>query len=134
MILVSAAQAQITVPNVRLPALRQVPLTSNVAEDARKDLRRLQDVRRLAVRDLIRRNRAVIQADRNGAAIVRGEILAVSPEQAAIDAALAAGFTVVRIRVLEGLDAQVVVLGVPQGMDTLRALDKLRVARAVDPV
>jgi len=126
MILVSTAQAQITVPNVRLPALPQVPLTSSVVEDARTDLRRLEDVRRLAVRDLIRRNRPVIQADRNGAAIVRGEILAVSPEQAAIDAALAAGFTVARIRVLEGLDAQVVVLGVPQGMDTLRALDKLR--------
>src|ERR1700758_3818530 len=91
MILIPAARAQITVPNVRLPALPQVPLASSVAEDARTDLRRLQDVRRLAVRDLIRRNRAVIQADRNGAAIVRGEILAVSPEQAAIDAALAVG-------------------------------------------
>jgi hypothetical protein len=126
MILVSAAQAQINVPNVRLPALPQVPLTSNVAEDARTDLRRLQDVRRFAVRDLIRRNRAVIQADRNGAAIVRGEILVVSPEQGVLDAAVAAGFTVLRTRVLEGLDAQVVVLGAPHGMDTLRALDELR--------
>jgi len=126
MILVSAARAQITVPNVRLPALPQVPLTSAVADDARTDLRRLEDVRRLAVRDLIRRNRTVIQADRNGAAIVRGEIVAVSPEQTVIDAAVATGFTVVRTRVLEGLDAQVVVLGVPHGMDTLRALDELR--------
>jgi hypothetical protein len=124
MILVSTAEAQISVP--RLPALPQVPLTSAVAQDARTDLRRLQDVRRLAVRDLITRNRTVIQADRNGAAIVRGEIVAVSPEQGVIDAAVAAGFTVVRTRVLEGLDAQVVVLGVPHGMDTLHALDELR--------
>jgi len=126
MILIPVAQAQVGLPNVRLPVLPQVPLTATVTDDARTDLRMLRDVRRLAVRDLIRRNRAVIQADRNGAAIVRGEILAVSPEQAAIDAATAAGFTVLRTRVLEGLDAQIVVLGVPAGMDTLRALDRLR--------
>jgi len=126
MILVSSVRAQITLPNVRLPALPQAPLTSTVTEDARTDLQMLRDVRRLAVRNLIRRNRTVIQADRNGAAIVRGEILAVSPEQAVIDAAVAGGFTVLRTRVLEGLDAQIVVLGVPAGMDTLRALDKLR--------
>ena len=79
-----------------------------------------------AVRDLIRRNRTLLQADPNGAAIVRGEILAVSPEQADLDAAGAAGFTVLRVRALDGLDARIVVLGVPPGMDTLRALQKLR--------
>src|SRR5882757_5200281 len=126
MILIPVAQAQVGLPNVRLPVLPQVPLTATVTDDARTDLRMLRDVRRLTVRDLIRRNRAVIQADRNGAAIVRGEILAVSPAQAAIDAAQAAGFTVLRTRVLDGLDAQIVVLGVPPGMDTLRALEKLR--------
>jgi len=126
MILVPAARAQITLPNVRLPVLPQVPLTSTVAEDARTDLRMLREVRRQAVRDLIRRNRAVIQADRNGAPIVRGEILVVSPEQGVIDAVTAAGFTVLRTRVLEGLDAQIVVLGVPAGMDTVRALSQLR--------
>lgn len=127
MILIPVAQAQVGLPNVRLPVLPQVPLTgAAVTDDARSDLRMLRDVRRLAVRDLIRRNRAVIQADHNGAAIVRGEILAVSPEQGAIDAVTAAGFTVLRTRVLEGLDAQIVVLGVPAGMDTLRALERVR--------
>ena len=126
MILVPAARAQITLPNVRLPVLPQVPLTSTVAEDARTDLRMLREVRRQAVRDLIRRNRSVIQADRNGAPLVRGEILVVSPEQSVIDAVTAAGFTVLRTRVLEGLDAQMVVLGVPAGMDTVRALSQLR--------
>jgi hypothetical protein len=127
MILVpAAARAQITLPNVRLPVLPQVPLTQTVAEDARTDVRMLREVRRQVVRDLIRRNRSVIQADRNGAAIVRGEILAVSPEQGVIDAMTAAGFTVLRTRVLEGLDAQIVVLGVPAGVDTLRALAQVR--------
>jgi hypothetical protein len=126
MIAAPAVEAQIALPNVRLPALPQVPLTQSVSTDAQTDLRMLRDVRRLQVRDLIRHNRTVLQADRNGAAIVRGEILVVSPEQTAIDAAQAAGFTVLRTRVLDGLDAQIVVLEVPPGMDTLRALEKLR--------
>ena len=129
MITAPAVQAQIGLPNVRLPVLPQVPLTGSdhlLSTDAQTDLRALRDVRRLQVRDLIRRNRTVLQADRNGAAIVRGEILAVSPAQAVIDAATTAGFTVLRTRVLDGLDAQIVVLGVPSGMDTLRALEKLR--------
>jgi subtilisin family serine protease len=54
----------------------------------------------------------------------------VSPSESELDAAQAAGFTVLRIRVLDGLDARIVVLGVPQGMDTLPALARLR---ALDP-
>ena len=129
MITASGVQAQIGLPTVRLPALPQAPLANTgrlLSADAQTDLEALQDVRRLKVRDLIRRNRAVLQADRNGAAIVRGEILAVSPEKSALDAAITAGFTVLRTRSLDGLDARIVVLGVPPGMDTLRALEKLR--------
>jgi subtilisin family serine protease len=125
MITASGVQAQIGLPTVRLPALPQVPLADTerlLSEDAQTD----QDVRRLKVRDLIRRNRTVLEADRNGAAIVRGEILAVSPEQSDLDAAITAGFAVLRTRILDGLDARIVVLGVPPGMDTFRALEKLR--------
>ena len=129
MITASSVQAQIGLPNVRLPALPQAPLANTerlLSADAQTDLGALQDVRRLKVRDLIRRNRAVLEADRNGAAIVRGEILAVSPEQSDLDAAITAGFTVLRTRTLDSLDARIVVLGVPPRMDTLRALQKLR--------
>jgi subtilisin family serine protease len=129
MITAPTVQAQVGLPNVRLPVLPQVPLANTghmVSTDAQTDLGALRDARRLQVRDLIRRNRAVLQADRNGAAIVRGEILAVSPEQPDLDVASAAGFTVLRMRSLDGLDARIVVLGVPPGMDTLRALEKLR--------
>jgi subtilisin family serine protease len=124
-----AVQAQIGLPNVRLPALPQAPLSESdrlLSTTAQTDLRALRDVRRLRVRDLIHRNRSALEADRNGAAIVRGEILAVSPSEPELDAAQAAGFAVLRIRVLDGLDARIVVLGVPQGMDTLRALARLR--------
>ena len=129
MITAPAVQAQIGLPNVRLPALPQVPLANTerlLSADTQTDLEALRDVRRLRVRDLIRRNRALLQADPDGAAIVRGEILAVSPDQLDLDAASAAGFTVLRVRALDGLDARIVVLGVPAGMDTLRALQKLR--------
>ncbi len=129
MITAPAVQAQIGLPNVRLPALPQVPLANTerlLSTDTQTDLAALRDVRRLRVRDLIQRNRALLQADPNGAAIVRGEILAVSPEQSDLDAASAAGFTVLRVRTLDGLDARIVVLGAPPGMDTLRALQKLR--------
>jgi hypothetical protein len=129
MIMARAVQAQIGLPNVRLPALPQAPLSDTdrlLSTNAQTDLRALRDVRRLRVRDLIRRNRTTLEADRNGAAIVRGEILAVSLPESGLDAARAAGFTVLRIRVLEGLDARIVVLGAPQGVDTLQALDRLR--------
>jgi hypothetical protein len=129
-ITVQSAHAQIGVPNVRLPALPQPQLPdvnrtlSGTVEQV--DSGALKDVRRLRLRDLVRRNRATLEVDRNGAPIVRGEVLAVSPSDAELSGALAAGFTIVRVRALDGLDARIVVLGVPKGMDTQRALLRLR--------
>jgi subtilisin family serine protease len=132
-LLIIAAQtaaAQVGVPNVRLPELPQPQLpaidrtlTSAVGET---DSTVLKDVRRLRLRDLVRRNRATLDVDRNGAPIVRGEVLVVSPSDVELNAALAAGFTVARTRVLDGLDARVVVLSAPKGLDTQRALLRLR--------
>jgi subtilisin family serine protease len=125
-----AADAQIGVPNVRLPALPQPQLQGleNTLSGTVGQVEggALQDVRRLRLQDLVRRNRAVLDVDPNGAPIVRGEVIAVSPADAEVDAAVAAGFAVLRIRVLDGLDARVVVLAPPKGMNTQRALRKLR--------
>jgi len=129
------AAAQIGTPSVRLPALPQpqLPSVDRALNGAigEVDTGVLKDVRRLRLRDLVRRNRAVLDVDRNGSPIVRGEILAVSPSDAEVNAALAAGFTIVRVRALDGLDARIVVFGVPrgivpQGMDTQRGLIRLR--------
>ena len=125
-----SAHAQIGLPNVRLPALPQPQLPdvsrtlSGTVEQV--DSAALKNVRQLKLRDLVRHNRATLEVDRNGAPIVRGEVLAVSPSDAELNAALAAGFTIVRVRTLEGLDARIVVLGAPKGMDTQRALLRLR--------
>jgi subtilisin family serine protease len=129
-ITVQSAHAQIGVPNVRLPPLPQPQLPdvnrtlAGTVEQV--DSGALKDVRRLRLRDLVRRNRATLEVDRNGAPIVRGEVLAVSPSDAELSAAQAAGFTIVRVRTLDGLDARIVVLGVPKGIDTQRALLRLR--------
>ena len=55
---------------------------------------------------------------------------AFAPGEQAIATARAAGFVVVRERVLEGLDSRIVVLQAPAGMSTRRALKRLK---APDP-
>jgi hypothetical protein len=129
-ITVQGAHAQIGVPNVRLPTLPQpqLPDVNRTLSGTvgQLDSGVLKDVRRLRLRDLLRRNRATLEPDPNGAPIVRGEVLAVSPSDTELSAAQAAGFTIVRVRTLDGLDARIVVLGAPKGLDTQRALLRLR--------
>jgi subtilisin family serine protease len=129
-IMVQSAHAQVGVPNVRLPALPQPQLPDMgrtlSATVGRVDSGALKDVRRLRLRDLLLRNRATLDVDRNGAPIVRGEVLAVSPSDTELNIAQAAGFTIVRVRALDGLDARIVVLAAPKGMNTQRALLRLR--------
>ena len=130
------AEAQVALPNVRLPnvAGSGLPTTglplngdrtlSGLSNDL--DPRRLTDLRRLHLVDLVRKNPKEIETDPNGAPILRGEVVAFSPSDAALEKARAAGFVVVRERVLEGLDARVVVLKVPDGRATRRALRQLK--------
>ncbi len=130
------AEAQVALPGLRLPgggALQNLPLDpqrtlSGLPNDL--DPRRLEDVRLLHVRDLIRTHRREVEADPNGAPILRGEVVAFSPTDAALERARTAGFNVARERALDGLDARLVVLQAPRGMSTRRALERLR---ALDP-
>jgi subtilisin family serine protease len=124
-------EAQVVLPAVRLPGggLQGLPLnTQRTLSGLSNDLdpRRLEDLRLLHVRDLIRTHRREVEADPNGAPILRGEVVAFSPTDAALERARAAGFNVVRERVLDGLDARLVVLQAPRGMSTRRALTRLR--------
>jgi subtilisin family serine protease len=130
---VAAAHAQLGLQSVRVPL--NVPL--NVPQvaaldrtlqgvDTQVDNGVLQNARALQVRTLIRRNRATLEADANGAAIVRNEIVAMSPSDADVALAQTAGFSVVGVRTLDGLDARVVILQAPQGLSTARALVRLR--------
>ena len=123
------AEAQVALPSIRLPNLPGLPLNgdrtlSGLSNDL--DPHRLEDLRRLHVLDLIRKNSKEIEADPNGAPILRGEVVAFSPSDAALERARAAGFAVLRERVLEGLDVRLVVLKAPDGTATRRALRQLK--------
>ena len=70
----------------------------------------------------------MIKADPHGNPIVCGEALAVAPRATALQAATAAGFSVVRELTFDALELRVVVLRVPSG--TARSLTRLQ---ALDP-
>ncbi|MBL8271455.1 S8 family serine peptidase [Steroidobacter sp.] len=127
----SSAHAQIALPPVQVPNLPGLPTDSlnrtvNGVLDQADVGARLSEVRQLRIRNLLRSNRTVLEADPRGAPIVRSEVVALSPTPAALDRARAAGFGVGRTRTLEGLDVSIVVLQAPPGMSTRRALERLR--------
>jgi subtilase family protein len=121
-------------PPVQVPSLPGLPtdqinrtVNDTVSGTLRTaDPQQLREVRRLRIRELLRTNRAGLEADPRGAPIVRSEVVALSPSPAALESARAEGFTVGRTRALEGLDATIVVLQAPAGMSTRRALQRLR--------
>lgn len=123
------ALAQLRLPQVpQLPSLPSVPVDRvdrglNPLSSQRVDLREL---RQRAVGDLLRRAPDRLERDPAGELAVRSEVVAVSPAPAALAAAQAAGFVIVREQVLEGLGERVVVLRAPPGLDTGSALQQLR--------
>lgn len=95
------------------------------------DVDRLEDTRKLRIHLLLRRHEDVLEADPNGNPIVRGEVVAYSPSDAALARAVAAGFLILHERSLESLGVRIAVLEAPRGMATSRALSLLR--RRLDP-
>jgi subtilisin family serine protease len=125
---VSLPAVRVPLPSVGLPNLPTtgLPLESNLdAEFRGTDLRGL---RALQIRTLLRTHRDVIEADPQGNPIVRGEVLVVAPSATALQAAAAAGFSIVRESTLDALELRVVVLRVSSG--TARSLARLQ---AIDP-
>jgi hypothetical protein len=83
------------------------------------------DLRRKVVAQLLR-NRRLVDADEAGQPVVRGEVLALGPSEAALAAAQAAGFRLDRRGALEGLGITSVVLVAPRGVTTAEAVGRLR--------
>lgn len=113
------------VPNVTVPGL---PGVGREADRLRRvlDPVDLLGQRQATVRDLLTRHSNAIEADPRGAPAVRSEVLAMSPSAAALAAARAAGFDVVREFTLESLNERVVVLRAPAGTTTEAAIAQLR--------
>ena len=129
LLLAGASHAQL-LPGV-LPRLPQAaaPL-SNTLDDVGGDVHRLSGARALEIRALLRAHRRELDTDAHGAPVVRGEIIAIDPGVAALQALRQAGFTVGTERVLDPLALRVVALTAPQGRDTRAAL---ALARHTDP-
>jgi subtilisin family serine protease len=137
LLIAPAAAAQVGLPAVRLPQVPgvtlpnlpvpEVPLDvdkSAAALAGEVDPRRLRELRALRIRASLRRHRDVLEADPHGAPIVRGELLALSPSAAALQAAGDAGFSVVREHSFGELGTRIVVLHASGS--TARALVRLQ--------
>ncbi|HEX9772924.1 MAG TPA: S8 family serine peptidase [Steroidobacteraceae bacterium] len=122
----SAAYAQVLpslpLPDVELP----IELPGALPGVITPELERLAELRKVRIDALIRGNRDVIEADPKGAPIIRHELLALAPSEAALAAAAAAGYAIARREALAGFEGEMVVLLAPQGVSTRRALAKLR--------
>src|SRR3984957_5981975 len=125
-----AANAQIRLPALPLPTLPLQTLPQTLGQIQAQTSDQLSELRRLEVGRLIRANRRVVDTDQTGDPIVRNEILGLSPADAAVDRARAAGFTVDREQVIAPMNLRLVVFKAPQNLSTKQAL---RVLRDADP-
>jgi hypothetical protein len=78
------------------------------------------------LRDLVRSQPRRLDVDDLGQPVVRGEILAVSPDPASLAAARTAGFSVLRTETDPTLGLSVVALAPPRGLDIRKAVVHLR--------
>lgn len=130
-LLAAAASAQNRLPPLplQLPA-SPLPGAAQYLDpiDARF-MQRLSAVRRLEINRLVRSNRRLLDLDANGEPIVRGEILALSPDETP-PRARSLNFAVARERSIETMNIHLLVLRAPDSMSTKQAL---RLIRESDP-
>jgi hypothetical protein len=138
---VTAAQAQLNLPNLpataRVPAIdlpvggvtRAADRIANTAADQASNA--LTNLRRTQIRTLISNNPDVIEADPNGAPIVRREVVGMVSVDATLAVVRSAGFSVVSDQVLGDTGLRMVTLSVPTEMTTPAALQRLR---TLDPL
>lgn len=130
----SAAQAQVSLPGTGLPMQTPIipggiPSSLPIGGDLRDRLRdgAASLLRAPArVRDLIRRSDGALEVDPDGWPVVRAEIVAIDLSPAARQAAIDAGFTVLREDRLDDLDIVSTVLGPPRNLSLRRAMERLQ--------
>jgi subtilisin family serine protease len=120
----------------RLPTLPSLPNLPAASQDTNRTVRQiernvlapldLQGLRQRTIDELLASDRGRYERDPGGELMLRGELSLYSPSSTLLDEARAAGFVVLRERVLDALDARVVVLRAPPGSSTAAALAALR--------
>ncbi len=128
-LLAASATAQVRLPAVPLPALPLQTLPQTLGQ-LPQSLDRLSDLRHLEIGRLIRANRRIIDTDPNGEPVIRSEILALSPSEAALNGARSLGFIVDREQSIDAMNIRLAVLRAPPSLSTKKAL---RVLREADP-
>ncbi|WP_426344431.1 S8 family serine peptidase [Pseudoduganella sp. R-32] len=129
---------------IGLPGLPQLPggLPSRLGDNGLRDRLReklldtaelpgkvsLDQLRALNMRQLLQRHPAQLEPDPAGFPIVRTEILAWSPSEAGLAAAVAAGLTLTGRQEMPEVGQVLVTLRVPDGVATADALARLRAA------
>ncbi|MFP5330265.1 MAG: S8 family serine peptidase [Alphaproteobacteria bacterium] len=99
--------------------------TTRLLDTAREGVRALEEERIARLRDLVRAHPEALEMTRLGPA-VRGQVLAIDADSAALAAAAEAGFAILEQEAIEGLDLRTAILAVPRGMSVERALRRLR--------
>lgn len=90
------------------------------------DTASLLDLRRARLRALVRDNRNLLDEDRNGNPVRKGEIIAIDPSPDTVARARNAGFRLLRQERIESLQLQVITFAPPEGDDTREGLARLR--------
>lgn len=121
----SPLRAQLPLPPLPLPDLPALPGTL-LQEVDKSTLRPVVSSVRARARDLLRRYPGQVERDGRGAPVVRSVILCLSPDETALQRALAQGFQVQDDRTLQPLGERMVTLLAPRGLGTARALRQLR--------
>ncbi len=124
----TGATAQVRLPTVPLPALTQQTLPQTLDQLQSRSPDRLSTLRHLEIGRLIRGNPRVVDVDPNGEPVVRSEILALGPTDAAVDHSRSLGFVVDREQSIGAMNIRLVVFRAPRGMSTKQALRTLREA------
>jgi subtilisin family serine protease len=132
--LCAPAKAQLRLPQLpQLPGVSRLPgIVDRVVQplpELLSSTTQLLDQRVANVRELLTRHRDLIEADPAGEPIRRGELVLVSPSEAALTVAASLGLVKLREEAWPELDLREVVLRVPVGLDTAQALEKLRAAQ-----
>ncbi len=122
----SAQLGGLSLPQVQLPSAPNVGQgVSRTVEGVEDTVRDLPQSTGAQVRALLRQHRGVLDRDPQGFPIVRGEVLAIAPSAAALSAAQASGFTIVRTDTLDGVGDLVTLRG-PNGLSAPAALQRLQ--------
>jgi subtilisin family serine protease len=127
-LLAGAASAQVHLPGLPIPAAPLQSLSRPLDQVDSQALAPLDQLRHIINERLIRDHRSSVDTDPNGEPVVRHEILAFSPTEAAMESARILGFAILREQSIDSMNVHLTVFKAPAALSTQKALLALRKA------